>query len=313
VNPPVAGPRVRFGIAVPQIFEEEPAGAAGLRDFVTRAERLGFESLWVQEQILGSVATYEPVELLTFAAAHTTRVRLGTAVLLTVLRNPLHLAKALATLDQLSGGRLVAGVGLGAGQERYPAYGIEAADRVARFTEGVRLMRALWTEPRVTFAGRFWTLKDAAMEPRPVQRPHPPIWFGAHHPDALRRAVALGDGFILAGSSSTAEARDELDALRAILDASRRGPASFPISKRVYVAVDADRDRAARRLAQWFGRYYGRAEMAARVSVWGAPQECVDRLAEMAAAGVELLILNPVFDQTEQMERLAADVVPALA
>jgi probable F420-dependent oxidoreductase len=308
-----SGSSVRFGIATPQIFLEEPMGPGELRDWVRRAEALGYDSLWVQEQILSGVTCLEPIELLTFAAAHTSRVRLGTAVLLTVVRSPAHTAKSLATLDQLSGGRLVAGVGLGAGQARYPAYGITAGDRVARFTEGLRLMKALWTEPRATFKGRFYSVDGAPMEPKPAQKPHPPLWFGAHHPAALRRSVEMGDGFILAGSSSTAEALAELQALRAVLAEMRRDPASFPVSKRVYVAIDRDRDRAGKRLTEWFGRYYGNAEMAARVSVWGSPQECVDRIAELTRAGVGLVILNPVFDQTEHLERLASDVIPALA
>ena len=303
---------VRFGIATPQIFLGDPMPPRELADWVRRAEALGYDSLWVQEQILSGTISFEPIELLTFAAAHTTRMRLGTAVLLTVVRSPAHTAKSLATLDQLSGGRVIAGVGLGAGQARYPAYGITAEHRVARFTEGIRLMKALWTEPRATFKGRFYSVENAPMEPKSVQKPHPPVWFGAHHPDALRRSVELGDGFILAGSSSTADALAELQSLRKVLAEARRDPASFPVSKRVYVAIDRDRDRAGKRLTEWFGRYYGNADMAARVSVWGSPQQCIDGIGELTRAGVGLVILNPVFDQTEHLERLASDVIPAL-
>jgi alkanesulfonate monooxygenase SsuD/methylene tetrahydromethanopterin reductase-like flavin-dependent oxidoreductase (luciferase family) len=136
-----------------------------MRRFLERAEALGFESAWVVEQVLGAFPCLEPVELLAWAAALTSRIRLGTAVLLTPLRSPVQLAKGLATLDQLSGGRLDVGIGLGGNPKIYPAFGISASRRVARFNEGLRLMRALWTEPRVTFAGEFWQLEDAAMEP----------------------------------------------------------------------------------------------------------------------------------------------------
>ena len=283
-----------------------------MRRFLERAEALGFESAWVVEQVLGSIPSLEPVECLTWAAALTERIRLGTAVLLTPLRSPVHLAKSLATLDQLSGGRLDVGIGLGGNTKVYPAYGITAARRVARFNEGLRLMRALWTEPRVTFAGEFWQLENAAMEPKPVQRPHPPLWLGGHHPDALRRAVGWAAGFMGAGSASTATFAQEVELLRGFLAEARRDPATMDVGKRVYVAVDRDRERAGRRLAEYFGAFYGRPQLAAEVSVWGSADQCAAGLREVVDAGARLVMLNPVFDELEQLETLVADVVPRL-
>jgi probable F420-dependent oxidoreductase len=304
--------RIRLGIAIPQTFLGGPVRAPGIRDFLARAERLGFESAWVAEQVLGSIPSLEPVELLTYAAAVTERIRLGSAVLLAALRSPVHLAKSLATLDHLSRGRLIVGVGLGGNTRVYPAYGISAERRAARFTEAIRLMQRLWTEPRVTFDGQFWRLENASMEPKPVQKPHPPIWFGAHHPQALKRAVEMGSGFIGAGSAPTAQFTDEVRTLNMLLEGARRDPATFEIGKRVYVAVGQDRARTARRLADWFGAFYGKPELAERVAVWGAPEECVDRLAEIVAGGAKFLILNPVFDETEQLEQFASEVSPKL-
>ncbi len=304
--------RVPLGIAIPQIFQDEALGPGGIRNFLRRAEALGYESGWVQEQILGSAKTYESIELLTFAAACTQRLRLGTAVLLTSLRSPIHTAKSLATLDHLSGGRLIVGVGLGGAQKLYPAFGITVARRAARFTEGLKLIVRLWTESRVTFDGDFYKLDNAAMEPKPVQRPHPPLWFGAHHPDALKRAIALGQGFIGAGSSPTAVFKDEVGVLRKLLEAARRDPAAFPISKRVYIAIDRDKARAAKRLTDWFGAYYRRPEMAEQVSVSGGAEECAEGLRAIIAAGAQSLILNPVFDQMEHLDQLATDVAPKL-
>ena len=162
---------------------------------------------------------------------------------------------------------------MGGNTKIYPAFGITPARRVARFNEGIQLMRALWTEPRVTFAGEFWQLEDAAMEPKPVQRPHPPLWLGAHHPDALRRAVRWDMGFMGAGSASTATFAREMGMLRGFLGEAGRDPASIDVGKRVYVAVDRDRERAGRRLAEYFGAFYGRAELAAEVSVWGSADQ----------------------------------------
>jgi probable F420-dependent oxidoreductase len=303
---------IRLAVGIPQTWTAGRLDLARVRRLLERAEELGFESAWVVEQVLGAIPCLGAVELLAWAAAVTRRLRLGTAVLLTPLRTPVHLAKSLATLDQLSGGRLEVGVGLGANTTVYPAYGLTPARRVARFTEGLRLLRALWTEPRVTFAGEFWRLEGVALEPKPVQRPHPPLWLGAHHPKALRRVVAEGAHFMGAGSASTATFARELGQLRAFLAEAGRDPAAIDVGKRVYVAVDEDRERAGRRLAHWFGAFYGRPELAPEVSVYGPPDACAAGLREVVAAGARLLLLNPVFDEVEQLECLAAEVIPRL-
>ena len=303
---------MKLGVAMPQTALQGPIEVRAIREFLARAETLGFDSAWVVEQILGSVQSLEPVALLTYAAALTGRLRLGSAVLLTALRNPVQLAKSLASLDHLSGGRLTVGVGLGGNPRVYPAFGITAEGRAERFAEGLHLMKHLWTEDRVTFAGRFFQLQNASMQPKPLQKPHPPLWFGGHHPNALKRAVELGDGFIGAGSISTAGFLDEVKVLRGLLRDAGRDPAAFPLGKRVYIAVDRDRARAGRRLGEWFGAFYGRPELAAEVSVWGEPAECVDRLSEITAAGVGFLMLNPVFDELEHLELFASQVAPKL-
>lgn len=303
---------VEFGIAIPQAFHGPRADLAGLQAFLAAAEARGYGSLWVQEQILGSAASLEPVTLLAYAAAVTRRPRLGVAVLLTPLRSPVQLAKSLVTLDHLSDGRLVVGVGLGGNTRIYPAFGISPERRVRRFTEGLALLKRLWTEERVTFQGEFWRLDGAGMAPRPVQAPHPPLWFGARQPAALRRAAVLGDGFIGAGSCSTAEFRAQVGHLRAALADAGRDPAGFPVAKRVYLAIDRDVARARRRLREWFGWYYGNADLADRVAVAGDVPECVDRLAEVREAGARLLLLNPVFDETDAVEQYARDLMPAL-
>jgi probable F420-dependent oxidoreductase len=304
--------RVRLAVGIPQAWTDGPLDRSRIRRFLERAEALGFEGAWVVEQILGPMPTLEPVELLAWAAALTERLRLGTAVLLTPLRSPVHLAKSLATIDQLSGGRLDVGVGLGDDVKAYPAFGVDPARRVARFNEGIRLVRALWTEPRVTFAGEFWRLEGAAMEPKPVQRPHPPVWVGARHPNALRRAVAWGTGFMGAGSASTAAFASQMERVRTLLDAAGRAPETLDVGKRVYVAVDRDRARAERRLTEWFGAFYRRPQLAAEVAVWGSVDECVEGLRRVVAAGARLLVLNPVFDELEHLEILADEIAPRL-
>lgn len=300
-----------LGVAIPQTFPGRPIDARDIRSYLVRAEALGFESVWVVEQVLGSIPSLEPIELLTWAAAVTERIRLAPAVLLTALRSPVHTAKSLATLDVLSGGRLIVGVGLGGNTRVYPAYGLRSERRAARFEEGLTLMKRLWTEPRVSMKGEFWQLEHASMEPKPVQRPHPPLWFGGHHPHALRRAVAMGDGFLGAGSLSTGAFAEEARQLRAFLAEGRDRP-GFRIGKRVYIAIDRDRERAGRRLADWFGAFYGKPDLAAQVSVWGDVDTCVAGLRQVQEAGAEFLMLNPVFDEMEHLERFAADLAPKL-
>jgi len=304
--------RIPLAVSIPQTFPSGPIDPERIRRYLVRAEALGFTGAWVVEQVVGTIPSLEPIALLTFAAAATRRLRLGAAVLLTALRTPLHTAKSLATLDQLSSGRLDVGVGLGGQPVVYPAFGLSAERRAARFAEGVTLMKRLWAEPRVTFDGEFYRLKDLPMEPKPRQRPHPPIWFGGHHPDALRRAVALGDAFMGAGSASTATFAVEVGLLRRALEEARRDPATFPVAKRVYIAVDDDRARAGRRLTEWFGGFYHRPQLAEEVSVWGSAEQCAEGLRAVVAAGAGMLMLNPVVDDEEQLERFAAELAPRL-
>jgi probable F420-dependent oxidoreductase len=300
----------RFAVAIPQAFSRPQLDVGGLQTFLGRAEALGYDSVWTQEQILGTAGTLEPVTLLAYAAALTRRVRLGVAVLITPLRSPVQLAKSLGSVDQLSGGRLIAGVGLGGRTNVYPAFGIGTERRVRRFVEGIEVMKRLWTEERVTFKGEFWTLDHVAMTPKPVQHPHPPIWFGARHPDALRRAVALGDGFIGAGSSSTADFVQQVALVRQHLAEARRDPASFALAKRVYLAVDPDKARAMAHLRDWFGWFYGNEGMAHEVAIVGSAEECAAGLREIRAAGAELLLLNFPSDDLANSELAMREIVP---
>jgi probable F420-dependent oxidoreductase len=305
---------VRFAISIPQQFADGTFDPAAMRAYLTRAEELGFASAWAQEQVIGTLPLLGPVETLTYAAACTERLRLGCAVLVTSLYGPVHLAKSLSTLDQLSRGRLEVGVGTG-GRRMFSAFGVEPESFVARFSEGLSLMQALWTEPRVDFDGRFWQLTGAAMEPKPFQKPGPPIWFGGSHPAALRRAIRLGDGFFGAGSVTTKQFADQVQTLRGALAEQDRDPARFPVAKRVYIAVDDDAERAragiGAALDQVYG-FFGRRDLTP-VAVCGTPGDCVRGLREVAEAGAELILLNPLFDDARQMERLAAEVMPQLA
>lgn len=306
---------VMCGIIGPQVHPREPIDHEEVRAYLRRAEELGFHSVWVTEQsgFNAGAAALENVTLLSYAAGVTDRLRLGVAVLLITLRNPVHLAKSLASLDQLSHGRLIVGVGLGASPEIYGAYGLSAERRVARFNEILSYIQGLWTEDDLNFEEQFFQVKHANLLPKPFQKPHPPIWFGGSAPAALKRAVRRASGFIGAGSSSTAEFKSHVQILRRELEAEGKDPAGFHLTKRVFLAVDSDRERAGRRLREWFGSYYGRPERADHVAVWGSPAECVEQLGEVVSAGARLIVLSPVFDHMEQMEVLSEEVAPHLS
>jgi probable F420-dependent oxidoreductase len=305
-------PDVRFAIAIPQHVAGGAFDPAEFREFMTRAEELGFESAWTQEQVLGDMPNLGPLETMAYAAACSERIRLGCAVLVSTLHSPLHLAKSIATLDQLSRGRIEVGLGSGGRYRAFAAFDVDPATFVGRFTEGLALMRACWTEPRIDFEGRFWQVAQGAMEPKPVQSPHPPIWLAGGHPDALRRAVRLGDGFFGAGSSTTAQFVDHAAIVRAALEEAGRDPAGFPIAKRVYLAVAEDGDEARREIADALNRLYGFFGLRdiAAVAVAGTPADCVEGLQAVADAGADLILLNPMAREREQMEVLTTEVIP---
>jgi probable F420-dependent oxidoreductase len=283
---------MEFAIAIPQTYTDP----VRIHQFLQRAEELPLVAAWCIEQVIGTAPVLESVTTLAYAAAVTKRLRLGIAVLLIAQRNAIDLAKALSSLDVLSNGRLIVGVGLGQSTRFYPAYGLAPEARVARFRENLDIMKRLWTEDKVTLHGRFSKLESIPMEPKPVQKPHPPIWFGGHAEAALRRAVELGDAYIGAGSTPMAVFLDDIKHL----------PADFPKAKRLYLALGDNLPR----LREWFGAFYHKPEMADQVAVWGSPQQIADQIVRLKNAGVNYVLLNPVFDEESQIEFLCQDVLP---
>ncbi|WP_078288378.1 LLM class flavin-dependent oxidoreductase [Mycobacterium sp. D16R24] len=307
---------MRFSISIPQ-FDTGSFDADGVRAYLRRAEELGFEGGWTLEQTVGSSPIIAPLELLAYAAACTTRLRLGVAVLVASQHDPLQLASAITAVDRLSHGRLDIGVAPGGGFRNFAAFGVDKATFIASFTEGLDLMKLAWSDQeRITFHGRFRNVDDLAIQPKPVQRPHPPIWFGGHAPAALARAVRHGDAFLGAGSSTTAAFAEEVTQLHTALQSQGKDAAGFPIGKRVYLMIDDDRDLAHTRVQAGLRRIYGEMNGIDAVPVWGTADEVVAGLREVADAGAEMILLNPVGEDVaadrEQMERLAAEVIPQL-
>jgi probable F420-dependent oxidoreductase len=203
---------MRFGVGIPN------AGVATGADvirFVQRAETLGFESIWTGDHIIlpaGGTTQYpytqdgsfplastenffEPFTLLAYAAAVTRTIKIGTTVIIVPYRNPIEQAKMLACLDVLSGGRLICGVGVGWLEKEFQVLGASYKDRGAVTDEYIQIFKTLWTEAEPAFTGRFYEFDGITMYPKPLQKPHPPIWVGGHSRAAVRRAVRLGDAW----------------------------------------------------------------------------------------------------------------------
>lgn len=302
---------MRFAISIPQYASDDTFDQAGLRDYLTRAEALGFHSAWTQESVLGASSFLAPLELMALATAYTQRLRLGCSVFVSSLHNPVHLAKSISTLDQLSGGRIEVGLGIGGKSRMLSAFEVDPATLVTRFTEGIQLMKACWTEPHITFNGRFWQLDGAQMEPKPFQKPYPPLWLGGNQPAAVRRVLRYGSGFFGAGSSTTVQFAQQVQVLRAAMAETQRDPSTIQIAKRVYIGIGENGTRTHERVDEGLKQIYGTSGLSA-VAVYGPSSACIAGLREVADAGAELILLRPLFDEAEQMERLAAEVIGEL-
>jgi probable F420-dependent oxidoreductase len=310
----MAGNHIPCGIELPQVFFDGPADMEHVRQFAIRAETFDYDSLWLQERIIGDFVMLEPVTLLSYVAALTAKLKLGTSVILLPLRNPLQLAKAYASLDCISGGRAIMGVGLGGGHlgSHEDVFGYTREGRVTRFVEAVQIIQLLWTQPKASFKGRYWSFTDVPMEPKPAQKPRLPIIFGGHHENALRRAVKYAEGWMGAGSSSAAAFTRDAAKIRELLAEAKRDPATFHFAKRVYLAVDNDAARGERRIREWFGKRYKNADLGPKVSVWGSAAECTEKIQAIVRAGAQQIVFNPMFDEMEHLEICAREIMPHL-
>ncbi|MEV0589929.1 LLM class flavin-dependent oxidoreductase [Nonomuraea cavernae] len=307
----MAAPRPRIGLDLPLRFAAGTSPGA-IATWLGGIDASAVDSVWTLDQLSGRVPTPEPVGLLGFAAAHTTRVRLGIALLVAPGRNPITAAKELSTLDRLSGGgRLVVGVGTG-DRRLLPAMRLgDWTDRPgAVLDEFLTVLRRLWTEDDVAHDGPIWQLAGVTACPRPDAPP--PLWVGGASVAALRRAVRLGSGWVAAGRQTTARFAE----LAARLDevAEREGSTrdSLAVAKRVYLLIDERRSRAERTIDAWFTGFYGRPDLGRQATVHGDVAACAEQLAELARLGVTDLILHPLDESPEHEAAVLGDLLPAL-
>jgi probable F420-dependent oxidoreductase len=295
--------KIPLGMSLPH-RSPDPVDMRAVRQVATRAEALGFRDLWVTENTLDHVFCFDAVVALTYAAAITSTIRVGVSVMVLPVHHPVHVAHQMATLDDMSNGRAILGVGLGR-ETLYPAFQIPREHRVRRFRESVELIKALWAEPKVSYRGDIFQLDGGGMALRAVQKPHPPIWMGGDHPDAVRRAAALGDGWMGSGGSSAAVFSRSVPILKAALEKAGRDPATFPISKRVFLSVHERPEVARAEVHRWFSVVYHNPDGADTSGVHGTPEQVREQLEKLVATGATHLLLNPVCRHTEQVEALA--------
>jgi probable F420-dependent oxidoreductase len=296
--------QIPLGMSLPHRSPDQPVPVPAIGEVAQRAEALGFRDLWITDNTLDHVSSLDSLTMLTYAAAHTTTIRLGVSVLVLPVHHPIHVAHRVATLDYLSGGRAVLGVGLGREHELVD-FQIPGERRVRRFRESVELIKALWTEPKVTYGGEIFQLEDVAIGSKPIQKPHPPVWLGGGHPDALRRAAAIGDGWMGAGGSGKAAFASSVPLVRAVLEASGRDPAAYPISKRVFMSVHERPEVAWAEVHHWFSMVYRNPDLTEAGGVYGTPEQVKEQLEELVALGANHLLLNPVTRYGEQLNALA--------
>ena len=232
---------MKFGVTIPNnwgIADPQPVLALG-----PVAEELGYDSIWVMDHLfntgyirerLDDKPYYHPLAMLSYLAATTRRVLLGTSVLVLPYHNPVELAKYTATLDHMSGGRLILGVG--AMTEEFAALGIPFRQRGALTNECIAIMKELWTNPDPTYHSSRWQFSDLKFAPKPLQQPHMPLWIGGASPGALRRAATVGDGWHPTGMSA-AEFSAGRQEVRALTAAAGRDPDALTMSIRVEVEV----------------------------------------------------------------------------
>jgi probable F420-dependent oxidoreductase len=301
------GDTMQFGVTIPNNWGvEDPRQVLALGP---EAEQMGYDSIWVMDHLfntgyirerLEDKPYYHPMAMLSYMAATTSRVMLATSVLVLPYHNPVELAKYVATLDQMSGGRVTLGVGVGAMTEEFEALGIPLRRRGALTDESIAIMKELWTNHSPSYESPRWSFSDLRFSPKPVQQPHIPLWIGGSSPGALRRTAAVGDGWHPTGlgPEEFALAKEEIARLAA---AGGRNIGDIAMSARIEVEVHGgpSSNRAASR-----ARIPGDDPGLIRASVEAYRQ-----------AGVEHLLLALNSGDTDRLQELMAviaeEVLPA--
>ncbi len=285
---------------------------------VRRVEELGFESVWSGDHISFHNPIFESLTLLASYVGITSRIKLGTGVYLLALRSPAVAAKMSATLDVLSGGRLIFGVGVGGENPReFEVCGVPHKERGARVTEAIDVVRALWRDTPASFQGRFTRFEAVSIDPKPVQQPGPPIWIGGRSGAALARAARQGDGWI---SYVIHAERYAEGAARIREEAGRAGRAldGFVHAHLTFITVGDDYEKARETWVRFLSRRYRQdfGPLAGKYGIIGTAAQCAEQLDRFIEAGCTYFVMNPICDNADterQFEQIAGEVLPRFA
>jgi probable F420-dependent oxidoreductase len=290
-----------------------PVSGGRFFEFIDRLEELGFDSIWFSDRLISAAPTLGSIAALASVAARTRKLKFGSAVLVLPTRHPVEIAKEIATIDFLSGGRMLPAFGLGTEDEReYEAAGVSKAERAGRTDEAVGLLRRLWTEDHVTHHGRYYHLSDVTIAPKPVQA-CPPIWFGGRSEPAYRRTGRIGDGW-LASFITPAEVRHGVTTIQEAAAAAGRSIdpdhygaiISFRIAASAEAALDGMQTGMLRRRPDAAVEEY---------CALGTPDDCIAMVRRYIDAGASKFVMRPACAPEEvdaQIETLAREVVPAV-
>lgn len=282
-----------------------------------RCEALGFDSLWTGDHISFHNPLYESLTLLASYIGLTKRIRLGSGVYLLALRRPAVAAKITSTLDALSGGRLIFGVGVGGeNPKEFEACGVPHNERGARVSEGIEVVRALWRDSPASFKGRFSQFEAVSIDPKPVQKPGPPIWIGGRSDAALARAGRLGDGWISYVVEPERYARS-VEKIRAAAAAAGRPLDGFAAGHLTFITVGRDYESAEQTWVRLLSRRYAQdfGPLARKYGVIGTPAQCAEQLERFVQAGCRYFVMDAVCDladEGEQLEAIAGEILPRL-
>jgi probable F420-dependent oxidoreductase len=286
-----------------------------LLDLAPRMEAAGFDSIWVGDHISFHIPILESLTLLSFAAAVTERVRLGTSVYLVPLRHPATSAKVISTLDVLSGGRLSLGIGVGGEfPPEFEATGVPVGERGSRTDEGIEIFRKLWTEDGVEYAGKHFQFGPISLDPKPLQPGGPPILVGGRKAPSMRRAGRLGDGYISHMCSPEHFAANLEVIADSAANAGRRD-LRFETLCFIFTLIDDDYEAAHARASQLLSLTYNAdlREASKRYCLLGRAEDCLEQMQRFVGAGARQFILAPLMDHTSLIEIAQAKILPELS
>ncbi len=303
--------KANFGLLMPTTLEKV-APVKELDSFIVAAEKLGYHSLWTLERLLHPNPCLDDLPCLTHAAAITSKIRVGTCVHLLLFRNPVVLAKELATMDYLSNGRIILGASLGGRDWEYQALGLTTQGRVSKFVESIKVIRALWSEPVVNFTGKYFDLKDVKLFPKPVKR-RIPIWIGAANEKAIARAGRMGDGYIMTSAGTPELFKKNWEIVTKSGQDAGRDMAQIEPAKLAYTYVSNVPREAHDVLKRWADAQYLTNYDVKVNCIYGTPDDCIAKIRQYLDAGVRTMILGPQTSDVRQIEMLRDKVLSAFS